>query len=313
MKQAVYRLIILLLVCASLVSCTGTTSSSDTTAASPSDSTIAPVTEEPEETYDIYEETIGSVRIQLYSQTLLRIEESDRSGEFCDETTLAVTNRTDWPGVKVERTEQDGKIILTTPAYTIFIPSDAKNCNKIYVQNASGDTVWKVNKSSNAITSLPAPAETPDAWAFSDSPRVTVPENGYTKVIDEPDNGFNYTATVKDNYIFVCNGDPFTLRNDYNRLVGSCDMVTVKALGLWFSRYYAYKDTQLLKLVDTFRTRGYPIDYVVCDTDWKMGGSTGYEINTKYFPDMEGFLDQMHEKISPLHLTTMSESIQDRS
>ncbi len=253
-----------------------------------------PVTEP--ETYEIYEEVIGDIRVQLYSPSVLRIEEAEQS-TFCDDATLAVTNRTDWPGVKVERRESNGKIHLITPTYTVVISAGADNVRKVTVKDPAGETIWTVrNAHANANVTLPAPAVTPAVWSFSDTPRLTIPDNGFTTVTDAPDNGFTYNPKTADHYIFICAGDPFALRADYNRLVGACDMVTVKALGLWFSRYYAYRDTELLALVDTYRERGYPIDYIVCDTDWKVGASTGYDINRHLFPDMEQFLADMHEK-----------------
>ncbi len=270
------------------------------------DEPTAPVTEpmtepetEPEteaETYEIYEEVIGQVRVQLYSPSVLRIEEG-KGGAFCNERTLAITNRTDWPGVKVEREERDGKVYLRTSAYTVVVSADAENVRHVTVRAPDGETLWAARTAhADANVTLPEPGDTPMAWSFADNPRVTIPENGFTSVTDAADNGFTYTERVVDHYIFVCGGDPFVLRSDYNALVGACDMVTVKALGFWFSRYYAYRDTELLALVNTYRKRGYPIDYIVCDTDWKVGGSTGYDINRQLFPDMEGFLATMHDK-----------------
>ncbi len=290
-----YKFIALFLICISLVSCTGNpTVTDDSTSAE--DVTTAPADIVPEDKLEIYEETIGNVRVQLYSPSVLRIEESDNTGVFCDDTTIAVTNRSDWPGVEVERTEKDGCVILKTSGYTVTVPQDPAESGKTSVSNNADRETWKMSSSRSALVSLPEPANTPSVWSFADSPRVTVPEDGFTKVINEPENGFGYTAKTEDNYIFVCNGDPFALRADYNKLVGPCDMLTVKALGLWFSRYHAYTDKQLLALVDKYRDNGYPIDYVVCDTDWKLGGSTGYDINEKYFPNMERFLEQMHDK-----------------
>ncbi len=288
----VCRVLVLLLLCVTLVSCTAT----DTVTTA---DTTSPVTEEQPpvvDTLEIYEEIIGSIRIQLYSESVLRIEKSDATGLFCDSETIAVTNRTDWPGVEVTREEKDGNIILTTSAYTVCVPAEAKDTKDITVTDTDGKAIWTENRSNEATVYLPEPARTPTAWAFADSPRVIIPENGFTEVINESDNGFKYSTDTEDNYIFVCNGDPIALRADYNKLVGQCNMVTLKSLGLWFSRYYPYHDIELLDLVDTYRDKGYPIDYIVCDTDWKIGASTGYEINTKYFRDMPGFLEKMHDK-----------------
>ncbi len=248
------------------------------------------------ETYEIHEEIIGNIRIQLYSASVLRVEQS-LDGAFFDEQSIAVTNRTDWPGVPVERIEEDGTIRLVTPAYTVVIPSTTPTARSITVLDPDGKNLWTYRSSENAVAHLPAPADTPRAWAFNDNPRVTIPENGFTEIREgEADNGFSVNAKTADYYIFVCKEDAMQLRADYNRLVGPCDMVTVKTLGLWFSRFYAYKDTDLQRLVRDYRRRGYPLDYVVVDTDWRVGSSTGYDINTALFPDMETFLASMHQQ-----------------
>ncbi len=270
----------------------------ETTAESETEPATAPETE-PEteaETYEIYEEIVGNVRVQLYSPSILRIEQAV-NGTFCDDTTIAVTNRESWPGVEVTRTTENGTVYLTTATYTVSIPESAVAADEVKVKAPDGESLWNTRLSSTAVASLPEPAKTRRYWAFNDCPRVRVPENGFTVVhADTENNGFTLEQEVADYYILICEKDPFVLRSDYNRLVGACDMVTVKALGLWFSRYYAYTDKELLRLVWDYRQRGYPIDYIVCDTDWKVGASTGYDINTTYFPDMERFLAQMHER-----------------
>ncbi len=317
--KSVHRLLIpllcLLALLCLLVACGGRDTPSTDTAASgtvpesaaPESAATETPTESPEtsgadtapptvevETYPIYEEVIGPVRVQLYSPSVLRVEEAIE-GAFCDEKTVAVTNRTDWEGVRVERTEQDGTVRLVTEHYTVEIPVGVTAASEVRLLSPAGERIWDPEVSYRAAINLPAPGETPTAWAFNDRPRATVPDGGFTTVIDQPDNGFTYQSTAWDYYIFVCNGDPLQLRADYNHLLGACDLVTVKTLGLWFSRYYAYSESELVKLVQTYRRKGYPLDYLVVDTDWKVGGSIGYDINTQYFPNMKRFFTRMHD------------------
>ncbi len=268
----------------------------DTTVPEPEDTTVPEDETEVEiETFEIFEEIVGDVRVQLYSDSVIRLEKAE-DGAFCDDNTIAVTNRENWNGVKVTRTEANGKISLVTDFYTVVIPTDATSPNQVRVLDAAGESLWSARTTATAVTSLPAPGETPKTWAFNDCPRVRVPESGFTEVNEAAaNNGFVLEKKAVDYYIFVCNEDTFRLRSDYNRLVGSCEMVTIKTLGLWFSRYYPYKDTELLNLVREYRKRGYPLDYVVVDTDWRQGGSTGYDINTSLFPDMKNFLKKMHD------------------
>ncbi len=271
-------------------------SETETEAATESETETETESESETETFEIYEEIVGNVRVQLYSASALRIEQAV-NGVFCDDNTIAVTNRENWDGVAVTRTVSGGVISLTTPTYTVSIPEGAEYANEVKVRDPAGESLWNTRRASTAVASLPDPAKTPRYWSFNDCPRVTVPEGGFTEVYaGAENNGFTLESNVADYYILICEDDPFRLRDDYNRLVGSCDLVTIKALGLWFSRFHAYKDTELVRLVMDYRRRNYPLDYVVVDTDWRVGSSTGYNINTTYFPDMENFLSQMHGK-----------------
>ena len=51
-------------------------------------------------------------------------------------------------------------------------------------------------------------------------------------------------------------------------------------------------------MIDTYHEKGFAIDVLVVDTDWRVMGSggIGYDINTDLFPNMEEFLKQAHEK-----------------
>ncbi len=90
------------------------------------------------------------------------------------------------------------------------------------------------------------------------------------------------------------------------------------AFGTWWSRYWAYTDTELLDLVRQFDLYGVPLDVLVVDMDWhetfelrwndgredQAGqhlGWTGYTWNRAYFPEPERFLARVHEQ--GLHTT----------
>ena len=70
-------------------------------------------------------------------------------------------------------------------------------------------------------------------------------------------------------------------------------MVNLSTLGFWDSRYYAYSAETALQQIKDYRDRGYAIDVLVIDTDWRKAGSgMGYEINTNLFPNMAKFLEE---------------------
>jgi len=82
---------------------------------------------------------------------------------------------------------------------------------------------------------------------------------------------------------------------DFVLLFGRIPMIPRWCFGLWYSRWYKYKDKELIDVVKKFRELNIPIDVVVIDTDWRKHGWTGYEWNKDYFPDYKEFIKQMKQ------------------
>ncbi|MFH1026748.1 MAG: TIM-barrel domain-containing protein, partial [Pseudomonadota bacterium] len=147
---------------------------------------------------------------------------------------------------------------------------------------------------------LPNPSSNPTVFAFADVPRVVPPAWGYNVApsgSSYPDvNGWDFTNNANDVYVFLPDGDGKQLRLDYITLTGRSEMIPRYALGCWDSRYYAYSQSQALGKIDTFRTKQIPIDVFVVDTDWRVGASIGYGVNTTLFPNMTQFLTDAHNK-----------------
>ena len=60
----------------------------------------------------------------------------------------------------------------------------------------------------------------------------------------------------------------------------------------WDSRWYAYSSETALQQIKDYTDKGYSIDVLVIDTDWRVGASLGYQINEQLFPDMAKFLEE---------------------
>lgn len=254
-------------------------------------------TEEPVVKYDIYEEVIGDVRVQIYSDSVLRVELKGKNG-FADGKTLCVEDRTDWNGTPVERSVSDGKITLSCKGFKLLVPENATSLTGIWVTDTEGNNIWKYSSSLDCDEFLPAPSQTPAAWAFNDSPRITPTETPFATPENKEDgndyNNWTYEPGTQDCYVFVSGKDPFKLREDFVHLTGRCDIVPLQTLGLWFSRYHAYREAEFLSLVEEFRSHGYPFDMMVVDTDWRApGDGTGYRVNRSYFRDIAAFYERM--------------------
>ncbi len=86
------------------------------------------------------------------------------------------------------------------------------------------------------------------------------------------------------------------MRSDFIELTGRTELIPLYALGGWDSRYYPYTQTEALAKIDTYRSKNIPLDIFVVDTDWRVGASHGYGVNTELFPDMEQFISEAHNR-----------------
>jgi alpha-glucosidase len=99
--------------------------------------------------------------------------------------------------------------------------------------------------------------------------------------------------------------------HDFVTVAGRIPLPPRFAFGAWWSRYWAYSDQELDKLVRGFRENDVPLDVLVIDMDWhrtfgmnfsvkdqsgEAKGWTGYTWNSLLFPDPKSFLDHLHQE-----------------
>lgn len=241
---------------------------------------------------------VGEVRVQVLSETLVRLEVKGRNG-FEDRATYHITGR-DWEGAEATMTQDEAATTIVTPRYTVTLPNDAATLDEVVVSKTDGTELWRGDVLPESTQFLPEPAKTPDAWAIIDAPRVVPAEWGYqpapAEVTDIDFNGWDVGNNATDVYVFVPLGEPVQLRTDFVALTGRSTLIPLKALGLWHSRYYAYTEQEVYDTIDRYRAEGFPIDTFVVDTDWRVNASTGYEVNTKCFPDLPTFFMTAHNE-----------------
>lgn len=246
--------------------------------------------------YSVATLTYGETRIQLLSDSLVRIENKAFS-EFEDRATYTVQNRSG-RGEKVAYQTQktDTGYEIATANYTVVIPEGSK-AEGMYIANSDGETVYKYMGDTGSNVWLPSPSDELSSWYFTDSPRVIPSEHGYSPT-DEymPVQGWEFEEDVSDIYVFLPNGDYKTFTSDFVSLTGQSEMITLKSFGFWDSRYYAYNETTALEQISNYIDKGYSIDVFVVDTDWRStSGGWGYDINTSLYPDMAGFIKKAHD------------------
>ena len=240
---------------------------------------------------------VGNVRVELLSDTLVRIETKGPKG-FENRPSFTVEKRTGWPEVAYTVSSANGTTAIQTDYYTVYLLSDAENADGVYITDAEGRRIWRFEGETEANVYLPSPSDALDAWSFCDNPRVIPSKNGYTpSVFIKPYNGWDLDNQAQDVFVFLPRGDYRTFISDFVALTGRSEMLPLQMLGFWDSRYYEYTEESALEQIQAYRDRGYPLDMLVIDTDWRSSSSgTGYGVNEDDFPNLSRFLNKAHEE-----------------
>ncbi len=240
---------------------------------------------------------LGDVRIQLLSDTVVRIENKGAKG-FEDRPSYIVQNRNNWQSVNYTKSEVDGETHITTEYYVVCLPLNG-TVESAYITDLDGNKLWNYSDAGNTDTNvyLPSPSDELQSWYFTDSPRVIPSEYGYSNMPNEtaPLQGWDFDNDATDAFVFLPKGNYTKFCDDYIKLTGESEMTPLRMLGYWDSRWYAYSSETAIQQIKDYTDKGYSIDVLVIDTDWRVGASQGYQINEALFPDMADFLRRCEE------------------
>lgn len=231
----------------------------------------------------------GNIRVQILSCDIMRIECAE-NGAFCDGNTYFIPDRSQFFGYDGEIERTDDGAVISVADMRLFLPKSGKTDG--ITLSRDGAVVWKCKRSRNS-GELPPPDKTPNVFALTDSPRITIPDRGYRVGAK-----FEVEKSARDVYLLVCGGDRKKLRELFVSLTGRPEMVRLSTLGFWNSRYFKYDDKTAREMIDKHIELGIPLDNMVIDTDWRKASDRGigYEIDDALFPDMKGFFDYAHSR-----------------
>ncbi|MFH1421982.1 MAG: TIM-barrel domain-containing protein, partial [Planctomycetota bacterium] len=247
---------------------------------------------------DKYRIIIGSVRVQVLSETLLRLEEKGVKG-FEDRVTFTVVNRK-WQAVKFKAAKKEKHVILSTNNYIVKLPYPCFSLKGVQVLLPDGKVIYEHNGTLPDNNYLPSPGVLSPVWIMADAPRIVPPEWEATpapRKTMQQNSGWDITNNTPDIYIFIPGKAGYPqLRKDFLTLTGRIPIPPLFTLGLIDSKYHPYSEQTALETIDTYRKKCIPLDVFVVDTDWRVGASHGYEINTKLFPNMKRFITEAHKR-----------------
>lgn len=81
-----------------------------------------------------------------------------------------------------------------------------------------------------------------------------------------------------------------------SRVFGTQPLLPRYAFGYWYSRFWAYTETELLELADTFDAFRMPLDVLVVDMDWHRPGWTGFSWDADLFPAPSTLLESLRRR-----------------
>ena len=270
----------------------------------------------------------GNACFTILTPQLIRMEWAE-DGKFEDHASLVFINRR-LPVPKFTNTEFGGVLVLTTDALSLTYHrgNAAFSTENLKVDfKLNGESVtWtpgledKGNLQGTIRTLDGVKGSTPlgaglisrDGWVLiddSDSPLFD--KSDWPWVMPRPE------GKRQDFYLFAYGHDYKQALADYTRVAGKIPLPPRFAFGTWWSRYWAYTDTEFEELVRGFQQHDIPLDVLVIDMDWhptfrpfigvkwreikkdqsgQMLGWTGYTWNKTYFPDPPKFLDWAHRQ-----------------
>ena len=242
---------------------------------------------------------VGNVRVQLLSDSLVRLEMKGPEG-FEGRQTVHILNR-NWPGANFKLNTNGNVIEIRTANYTVDVPQNAASLEGVQVKSGDGTALYQYDGALSNSVWLPGPSDNPRVWSFADTPRIIPPKWGLTPApADNQDrlqtSGWDLDNDAPDVYVFVPGGNYFELRKDFLKLTGPSEMPPLFVFGAFDSRWHDYSEATALQQIDDYRAHQIPLDVLVVDTGWRVGASIGYQPNTNLFPNMARFLNEAHGK-----------------
>lgn len=270
-----------------------------------------------------------NVRFTVVADGIVRMEYAP-DGKFIDDRSFIGYNRT-YPEVKTDVTETKGEVVIKTPKMVVeykkgkkpfstsnltitsapgvkhfrWVPGQAQEYNLMGTTRTldrwDGPDYLKKDKDGN-WTSTPQKLETGllarDGWTLIDDSKGYLldndPEIPWVKARRQK-------KGAQDWYFLAYGNDYKGALKDFTILSGKIPMPPRYAFGYWWSRWWAYSEHELRRLVDNFEAYDIPLEVLVIDMDWHYtdeahGGWTGWTWNRRLFPEPEKFLNYLRDK-----------------
>ena len=267
--------------------------------------------------------TSGNMRFTVLTPQMIRIQYSDKA-QFEDRATFAIVNRR-LPVPAFTQQTQDGYLYITTDSLSLRYKigshpktSDRSSANlRISFRLNGQDVVWYPGK--DDALNLKGTRRTLDgAWGDSfkegmengllsragwsiidESPSTERSDGSHTFALQPNEDGFSWLAQPVDpkatDWYFLGYGHNYRLAlGDFVRVAGRIPLPPKYVFGYWYSRYWAYTQSEFQQLVREVERYDIPMDVMIVDTDWHINGWTGWSWNKKLITNPKQLLSYFH-------------------
>lgn len=265
----------------------------------------------------------GNARFTVLTSKMIRIEYSP-SGQFEDRATFAIVNRR-LPVPSYTTEESDGYLYIRTSDVTLrykvgtVIKATDKKPDNLMVTfllngitctwypgkddalnllgtNRTLDTAWGDNARSKLEKGLISRA----GWSIIDeSPSATRGDGSTTLPMASNADGYMWWQKAADanaiDWYFLGYGHQYTeCIRDFTRVGGRVPLPPKYIFGYWYSRYWAYTQTDFQNIIRDVESNDIPMDVIIMDMDWHRSGWTGWSWNTSRIPSPTSLISFMH-------------------
>lgn len=263
----------------------------------------------------------GDVRISVITDRIIRVEK----GSFCDKATQLVVCR-DFQKVNMQWKKEHNFVIVSTEK-TVFrvnlstFTVEAKS-GKQWVMPSNetnlGGTARTLDGTFGVLGSWKTKHEWRDHFCLAHMRKGIFASNGVAEIDDSKSFLFNEDGSISvrekkcvDKYIFAFGDDYLGGLREFYSLCGKTPVLPKYALGNWWSRYYAYSQSEYMELFDDFEAKDIPFTVATIDMDWHIvknvpkdvkptviqgSGWTGYTFEETLFPDYKKFFNNLKSR-----------------
>ena len=231
------------------------------------------------------EKVFKHLKFYTLENDILRFEYSPNDHFTTQDTLYIASKKTS--SEEVEINQDSGLVSILYKGYQIVFSQEGTLESLFVTKN--GIVVYKYREIKNT-GELPLPNKTPEVFPLMDSPRVLIPEGGYT-----PDAGdFVVEDEVKDLFLLFCEKDHLKLRRQMISITGKNKLPRFRNFGLFASKEYAYTQKAALEAIQKYESRNIPVEtFVLCSDELK---DKQYNINPALFANIEDFIRLCHKR-----------------